>query len=163
MWTARSEKLADARGLRFAVALDSHSATVADVLRAWQGDAGFRSLFNALLADAPHTAFRWETPAVTAATVSQPFEFVLLDTPDLDRSPDPEAFAGHFLRADASVTVFLNSGGDAIMVVPCPVADPTAYGHLAAFAGTRRRFSVTLFGSRSARRWRGGLGSSRFG
>jgi hypothetical protein len=129
MWTARSEQLVDLRGLRFAIDLDSRPATLAEVLRGWQNDGGFRSLFNALLADAPYTAFRWETPAAMA----RPFEFVLLDSSDLERRPDSTAFAEHFQGADAEVTVFPNVGGDAIMVVPCPLAEPEAYGHLAAF------------------------------
>jgi hypothetical protein len=133
MWTTRSEELTDARGSRFAVEMDARPATFADVLRGWQGDAGFRSLFNSLLAAAPYTAFRWETPAVSAATVTRPFEFVLLDSPGLACPPDPEAFAGHFTGAKAGVAVFLNLGGDAILVVPCPLAEPSAYGHLAAF------------------------------
>lgn len=133
MWTARREALSNNRGLRFAVDLDALPATVADVLRGWEGDAEFRSLFNALLAEAPYTAFRWETPPVTAALVSQPFEFVLLDSPGLVRRPDPEAFAEHFHRGVDGVAVFPNLGGDAIMVVPCPIAEVSAYGHLAAF------------------------------
>jgi hypothetical protein len=60
--------------------------------------------------------------------------FVLLDSPGLARRPDPEAFAEHFGGApEAGVVVFPNRGGDAIMVVPCPKARPSAYGHLAAF------------------------------
>lgn len=133
MWSAKSEELADARGLRFAITFDARPATVADVLWGWHVDAGFRELFNQLLADAPYAAFRWETPAVTTETVLQPFEFVLLDSPDLARHPDPAAFAKHFAGADADVAVFSNLGGDAILVVPCPVADPLAYGHLATF------------------------------
>lgn len=133
MWSARSEELADACGQRFAVAFDARPATFAEVIRAWQGDAGFRSQFNALLADAPYTAFRWETPPVTASTVSRPFEFVLLDSPGLARRPEPEAFAEHFAGAKAGVAAFPNLGGDAIMVVPCPVVAASAYGHLAAF------------------------------
>jgi hypothetical protein len=133
MWSARSEELTDTRGLWFAVALDTHPATFAEVIRGWQGDAGFRSQFNALLADAPYSAFRWETPPVTADTVSRPFEFVLLDSPGLARRPDPKAFAEHFAGAEAGVVAFPNLGGDAVMVVPSPVAAPTAYGHLAAF------------------------------
>ena len=58
MWSTRSEELSDSRGLRFAVNLNSRPAAVAEVLRAWQRDASFRSLFNALLAEAPYTAFR---------------------------------------------------------------------------------------------------------
>src|SRR5262245_16622330 len=114
MWTTRREQLPNRRGLRFAVDLDSRPAAVADVLRGWQTDAGFRSLFNALLADVPFAEFRWETPAVTADTVSRPFECVVLDTPGLARTPDPEAFAEHFAGADAGVAVFPNLGGDAI-------------------------------------------------
>jgi hypothetical protein len=122
------------RGLRFTINLGPKPATCADVLRAWQDDAAFRALFDALLADAPFTAFRWETPALTAATVTRPFEFVLLDSPDLAGRPDPKAFAGHFGAAPASgVVVFPNLGGDALLVVPCPLAAPSAYGHLAAF------------------------------
>jgi hypothetical protein len=133
MWDFCSEELPDARGLRFIVKLDSRPATFGEVIRAWQGDADFRSQFNALLADAPYSAFRWETPAVTSDTVSQPFEFVLLDCPGLNRRPDPEAFDEHFAVEQASVATFPNLGGDAIMVVPAPLAEPSAYGHLAAF------------------------------
>lgn len=133
MWTSRSEELADRRGLRLAIELGSRPASVADVLRAWQTDVDFRSLFNALLADVPFAAFRWETPAVTSSTVSQPFEFVILDSPGLARPADPTAFAEQFDEDAADVAVFSNLGGDAIIVVPYPVAEPSAYGHLAAF------------------------------
>lgn len=133
MWTARSEPLADARGVRFALGLDSHPGTFADVILGWQGDASFRSQFNELLAKTPFTAFRWETPPVTAATAKRPFEWVLLDSPGLGDRPEPEAFADHFSRGQDTVVSFVNLGGDAILVVPCPVAEPSAYGHLAAF------------------------------
>jgi hypothetical protein len=133
MWTAQTEELANGDGLRFTLALDSRSAAFDEVYRRWRDDADFRSLFNALLADAPYTAFRWETPAVTSATVMRPFECVLLDSPGLARHPDPQAFAEHFAGAAGEVVSFTNLGGDAVLVVPCPVAEVSAYGHLAAF------------------------------
>jgi hypothetical protein len=134
MWNFRTEQLADGRSLRLHVASGPKPATFADVLRGWQGDAVFRWLFNALLADAPFSAFRWETPPVTASTLTRHFEAVLLDSPDLARRPDPEAFAEHFDdAADAGVVTFPNLGGDAILIVPCPQTAPSAYGHLAAF------------------------------
>ncbi len=133
MWTARTEELVDARGVRFALALDSRPATFADVVRGWQVDANFRAVFSALLADAPFVAFRWETPAVTAATVARPFECVLLDSPGLARRPEPEAFAEHFSGAEGDVVSFANLGGDAILVAPCPLAEASTCGHLAAF------------------------------
>jgi hypothetical protein len=133
MWTARSKQLPGGRRIQVAIDCSTGPASVADVLRAWQSDASFRTLFNSLLAEVPYTAFRWETPPVTSASVSQPFEFVLLDSADLVRRPDPEAFVEHFGKGVEGVAVFPNLGGDAIMVVPCPVGDVLAYGHLAAF------------------------------
>jgi hypothetical protein len=133
MWAVRNEGLTDARGQRFAVDRGASPAAVADVLRGWQDDAGFRSWFNALLADGPFAAFRWETPAVTADTLSRPFEFVVLDSPSLARRPDRKAFAEHFAGANEGVVTFPNLGGDAVLVVPTPLADESAYGHLAAF------------------------------
>ena len=133
MWTARSEELPKGRGLRFSVDRAARPATCADVLSGWQGDASFRSMFNGLLAECLYSAFRWETPALTAATLSRPFEYVLLDSPALARRPDPNAFANHFTDTETGVVAFPNIGGDALMVVPCPVAEPAAYGHLAAF------------------------------
>lgn len=133
MWTVQSDELAEIRGQRFTIALASRPATFGDVILAWQHDADFRSLFNSQLADAPFTAFRWETPAVTAETLSQSFEFVLLDSPGLARRPDPNAFAEHFTKDAAAVAVFANLGGDAILIVPSPLAEASAYGHLATF------------------------------
>ena len=126
--------MSDAHGLRFALDLDSRPATLAEVLRGWLDDEKFRSLFNSLLADAPFSAFHWETPAATTTTVVLPFEFVLLDSPGLAQRPDAGAFAEHFRLDKAQVVSFPNLSGDAILVVPCPVADPAAYGHIAAFA-----------------------------
>jgi hypothetical protein len=83
MWSFQSEGLPGKRGIRFAVDFDAHPASFADILRAWQHDAQ--------LADAPYSAFRWETPPVTDATLTRPFEFVLLDSPGLARHPDPRA------------------------------------------------------------------------
>jgi hypothetical protein len=134
MWTNESEELPGGRGLRLTIALNSRPARFAEVVQAWQNDGGFRSLFNSLLAGAPYSAFRWETPPVTEGTLAQPFECVILDSPGLARQPDREAFAVHFENSDRSIAVFPNLGRDAVMVVPRPVADASAYGHLAAFA-----------------------------
>jgi hypothetical protein len=131
--------------MRLTIGLESRPATIADILQGWQSDPSFRSLFNALLADAPFAAFRWETPAVTATTVTKPFECVLLDNPSLERRPEPNAFAEHFSRPEINVVSFTNLGGDAILVVPCPIVDPSAYGHLASFvrlAPERQRQSL---------------------
>jgi hypothetical protein len=133
MWSVQSEKLSADRGLRFTLQHEARAATFAEVIEAWQNEAEFRAWFNAILAGAPYTAFRWETPAVTSRALSQPFEFVLLDDPGLERRSDPDAFAEHLSQAKEGVAVFSNLGGDAIMIIPCQLGKPTAYGHLAAF------------------------------
>jgi hypothetical protein len=134
MWAPRSEHLAGGRVIRVTIDLDASPVSYAEVLRRWQGDADFRSLFIGLLADAPFPAFRWETPPITRATANRPFEFVLLDSPGLAGNPDADAFAEHFRgAAPGGVIEFPNLGKDAIMVVPCPGGPHSAYGHIAAF------------------------------
>jgi hypothetical protein len=132
MWTTQIETLEQCNGYRCSLLRDSVAMSAADVIAAWRGDASFRSFFNTLLAKAPYSAFRWETPVLTAATVSKPFEFVLLDSPGLARRVDREAFA-EFFAAEKLVVSFANLGKDAVLVVPCPGEDNDSYGHLAAF------------------------------
>jgi len=133
-WSARSRRLDGGRGIEVELELEARPASYAQVLQAWRDDPEFRGFFSQLLAEAPFRAFRWETPAVTGATADRPFEFVLIDSPWLDGRPDPADFAGHFAGAgDRTVLAFSNLGGDAVMVVPCPLGPRSAYGHLAAF------------------------------
>jgi hypothetical protein len=91
-------------------------------------------MFIGVLVDSPFAAFRWETPPITLATASRPFEFVLLDSPGLASHPDRSAFADHFDKAgEAGVVEFPNLSKDAILVVPCPNGPITAYGHIGSF------------------------------
>jgi hypothetical protein len=133
MWSARSEQLA--RGVKSVIDLDSSPVSFAELLRRWQSDADCRSFFTRLLADAPFAAFRWETPPVNAVSANRPFEFVLLNSPELSHEPDPSAFSTHLSAGAAGegVVAFPNLGRDAILIVPCPLGPVSAYGHIAAF------------------------------
>lgn len=134
MWTTQISDAGCAGGLRVTLDRGGDPAGYADVIEAWRSDAQFRSWFNNLLAGVSFGAFRWETPCVSIKTVTQPFEFVLLDSPDLPRQPDPSAFDDRFRNnVDAEVLTFSNLGGDAIMVVPYPIGPDSAYGHIGAF------------------------------
>jgi hypothetical protein len=87
-----------------------------------------------LLADAPYSAFRWETPPITCSSADRPFEFALLNSPELETKPDPDAFAKHFAsRAGDDVVSFPNLSHDALLVVPRPLGQASAYKHIAAF------------------------------
>jgi hypothetical protein len=136
MWSAQTEKIAAGQGLRVRILLDGSIVSFTEVVDRWQSDGLFRGFFNGLLVDAPFEAFRWETPPIAAPTAIRPFEFVLLDSPELLRPADTGPFADHFRSGTAAkdVAVFANLGGDATLVVPCPRADLTVYAHLAAFA-----------------------------
>jgi hypothetical protein len=132
MWSTRIEELAHGRVVN--VDFENRPAKFSEVLRRWQDDPVFRAFFIALLADAPFSAFRLETPPINAASVGRPFEFVLLDSPGLASQPDRDAFAEHFGgQQSGDVVSFPNLNNDAILVVPCPLGPLSAYGHLAAF------------------------------
>jgi hypothetical protein len=138
MWELKTEQLEDGRGMKLRLFDQSSAVTYGEVLQLWQDDADFRMLFNEQLANAPYVAFRWETPAVTSETANQAFEFVILNSPNLDRSPNPQPCAEHFVDAPdkgptPGVIEFANLGKDAIMIVPCPVASPSAYAHIGSF------------------------------
>ncbi|HYV39909.1 MAG TPA: hypothetical protein VE988_29750 [Gemmataceae bacterium] len=134
MWTSRSEQLANGRVIKVAIDLDSAAVSYGEVFHRWQNDAGFRSFFMGILATSPFSSFRWETPPIASATANRPFEFVLLDSPGLASNPDAHAFAEHFSRVpEKGVVEFPNLGKDAIMVVPCPLGNLAAYGHIGAF------------------------------
>jgi hypothetical protein len=90
MWTTRFTDFSG--GVRVEVGHGSDPARHVDVIDAWCRDPEFCSWFSSVLASSPFDAFRWETPAVTAATATQPFEFVLLDAPGLAPHPNPAPF-----------------------------------------------------------------------
>jgi hypothetical protein len=138
MWGSKSENVADRGILKLTITRDSLPVSYREILRHWRSDAKFRSFFNALLSNCHFTAFRWETPAITIHTAQRQFEFVLLDSPELIRKPDPDTFADHFNSAspEESVIEFSNLGGDAILVVPCPKSETSSYGHIASFVRT---------------------------
>lgn len=132
MWITSQTGLAS-KGVVYALwHANDTPVTYRDVIGLWARDEEFRQYFTRLLADSPITAYRWETPPVTDATLDRPFEFVLLPCPGLERRPERTAFAEHFEQGKP-VVAFDNLGGDATLVVPAPQVDDEAYGHLAAF------------------------------
>lgn len=104
------------------------------VLKLWKNDAEFRSFFLSILTEVPFDAYRWETPPITSTTANRDFEFVLVNDPGLDRTPDFQPFASYFeTQTTDGIVTFPNLGNDAFLVVPSPRKEAIAYGHLAAF------------------------------
>lgn len=136
MWTISSEQIHGGHGLRLVFQSGAAAVSYAEVLRLWQSDDEFRSLFLNVLADVPFNEFRWETPPITVKTSQRPFEFVLLEDPSsFIRDPDPDSFADQFASAAPGqmAVEFPNLGKDGILIAPCPLGPHPAYVHLAVF------------------------------
>ena len=138
MFESTVDSLNDARLHKHILTQNGEPLNYADVLHLWQEDNLFRSFFISLLSECPFAAYRWETPAITHATLHQHFEFILLNSPWLVTTPDPAPFVNYFTTDNThdGIVVFANLGKDATLVVPSPRGPGTTYGHLAAFMRT---------------------------
>lgn len=107
-----------------------------DVILYWYENHEFRNFYISVLKESPFEAFFWENPPVTKSTIRQPYEFVLVNSPQLARaSADLLPFQEKFesLPPGKEVIAFENLGRDAELIVPCPVAAHGIYAHLASF------------------------------
>ena len=153
MFASRFQQLSSGQVIKFTIENESSTLSYAEVTHQWQNNKDFRAFFIDLLLDSPFYAFRWETPPVTIATADQPFEFVLIDSPEIVLDPDPSAFAEHFQKTGpGGVIEFPNLGGDAILIAPCPDDSQSDYAHIAAYLrnsqGLQQHLLWKLVGSR---------------
>jgi len=131
---AEITELHDGRVLQYRLLRDREPLSWSTVVDLWQNDRSFCSSFISLLADAPFSAYFWETPPVTNSTMTNTFEFVLVDSHALvGVQSDERAFIDHFNAGD-SVIEFSNLSGDATLVVPCPGEPLSAYSQISTFA-----------------------------
>ncbi len=136
MWTSQVENLKSKCIQKISIFSHNQRVTYSEVIELWQKNKAFRSFFSSLLAYAPFSAYFWETPPITLSTVNKAFEFVLVDSPQLARvHPDSSSFRQYFQSATLGeeVITFPNLGRDALLVVPCPTAEMSAYPHIASF------------------------------
>jgi hypothetical protein len=134
MWNHQTSHIENPNGVIISIFSQGIVLSYASVLDLWVASEAFRNYFLQILVDIPYRAFRWETPPVTLNSLDQPFEFAVLDGPDLDRAPDRLAFADLFATMQPGTAgEFPNLGGDALMVVPSPVNESSCYSHLGSF------------------------------
>ena len=133
MWNARTDPVDSGVRLRFydgdePLSFDAllHLLDSSDDFALWYGNT---------LSHNGSEAFFWEHPALTNDRLDDVSECVLIDSRSLaGLRADPTPFARHFREAQGQdVISFRNLGGDAQLVVPCPVGPSGAYPHLAAF------------------------------
>jgi hypothetical protein len=134
MWNHQTRNIESPSGVIVSIYSQGTVLSYAEVLDLWVANESFRNYFLQIFTGLPYSAFRWETPPVTRSSLGQLFEFAILDGPDLDRTPDREAFADLFATMEpGSVGEFPNLGGDALMIVPSPVDESSSYSHLGSF------------------------------
>ncbi|MEO0457633.1 MAG: hypothetical protein AAF152_13785 [Cyanobacteria bacterium P01_A01_bin.114] len=141
MWASKIKALDKTidtgKGNQISIWQDNQQITYQAVIELWQTESEFCEFFSTLLAEAPFDAYFWETPPVTLSSITQPFECVLIDSPQLaKRQPDLHAFAAHFQESqkyNQAIVTFESLGKDALLVAPCPQSDSATYPHLAAF------------------------------
>ena len=134
MWTSHLHQ-ADRQTIKATLSNDSRVLSFREVIELWQSSGAFREFFAGLLRQCPFDAFFWETPPITKQTLDRLFEFVLVESKSLSKlEPDPSPFKPHFAsRQTETVLTFPDLGGDAILVVPAPIAEESCYTHLAKF------------------------------
>ena len=133
-WWAQHSAGETAGVQRYRIIAGGQVISLREVLSLWRGSASFRTFFSGVLAETPYPAHRWETPPATAATLGRPFEFVVLDSPSLERPASSSAFRIQFRSAGQDeVVAFPNLGADGIMIAPVPHDARSSYCHLATF------------------------------
>ena len=134
MWTVQLQPL-DRQTVKATLSDSTGLLSFRHVLELWRDSEPFRSFFTATLGQSPFEAFFWETPPVTRRTVDQVFECVVIESGALARlNPDAAPFSSQFAsRPSEPVLTFPNLGGDAMLVVPAPLANAAGYTHLARF------------------------------
>jgi hypothetical protein len=146
MWAHQTNKLDNHDGVVISIYSQGSALSYKEVLGLWVDLAVFRDYFLSVFADIPYSAYRWETPPVTVDSLNRPFEFVVLDSPGLDRIADRVTFGEFFKTVDpGGIAVFPNLGGDAILIVPTPVDDTSPYSHLGAFLNSAPRSQLHAF------------------
>ena len=136
MWRAERDVLVGNQGFKVRLLVAERRLSFAEVLANWRDDKSFRDFFLAELGGISLPAFFWEMPAINKDNLRRSYEFVTVNSSYLANvTPDPRPFANQFNEAGegASVVSFHNLGGDAVLIVPKPVAARVGYGHIAMF------------------------------
>ena len=135
MWSADTAQL-DPRTRKSIIHWNGVPLSARQAYELCLSSAPFRQAFIDDLCAVPFAAYFWETPPLTTETSERGFEYVVTDAPKLATVlPEVQAFSEHFGKdtpGDGIVT-FENLWRDAMLVVPCPMAEHARYTHLGAF------------------------------
>jgi hypothetical protein len=115
-----------------------------DAIELWAAESKAGSLFRLFtslaIASSNFQAFRWETPAITSDSIQRDFEFVLVNSPNLDRPENGAPFHQPFqtgLSTTPTTVTFSNLANSAILIAPLPANTPDVnHCHLGSYLRT---------------------------
>lgn len=119
----------------FRLKQDNRDLEYRDVLNLWENDPEFLDFYISIFKKCGFNSYIWETPPISTDTISQAFEFVLLNTPISSNRADPDTYKQYYDKNNSNdgVVSFPNLGHDAILVVPSPFRNDANYSGLAEF------------------------------
>jgi hypothetical protein len=132
MFISKTTEIAENQQIKYELYQDEEQLRYDDFLSQLLENDAFRSFWIRLLREVPFNAYHWETPPVSIANKSQPFEFVVSSTPGIDLPPNYSPFEQYFRSGD-KVAVFDNLGGDAKLVAPVPPEEEQNYSHIGTY------------------------------
>ena len=131
-WKIETTILKEDKIIHYKILEDDRYLLFKEVFSYWKANENFRTFYSKILQTNPFEAYFWEHPALSTERLYQTYEFVLIKSNGLANvSPKPNSFQSYFTKEQ--IVSFLNLRGDALLIVPCPVAAETAYTHLANF------------------------------
>lgn len=144
-YRVEEEQLSLKIGTKYSLFIKDRRLSFEEVINLWQTSADFRFFYTEILFTCEYDAFYWEHPPNKLTTISQDYEFVLIESRPLSRvKPDPQPFRA-FINGSDKVASFFNLGKDARLVCPKNESELTNYSSLSKFVRTGDSGQVDLF------------------
>ncbi len=119
--------------VRFHLFEEDEALTFQRVISLWKSSDTFRHFYSKILQDCEFEAFFWEHPPLNKHKFENPYEFVLINSTSLTKAETDLKSFSKFFDSEEQVVSFANLGGDAKLIVPCPISKSEIYSHLANF------------------------------
>ena len=133
------------KNLKFRIDQNSSEMTNIQVFELLMNSDEFSEFYNTQLSKSNFSAFYWENKPLNVHTMDGSYECNLVNSKALaHQAPDPHTFRNHF-RKDQSVVSFMNLGGDALLIAPCPVKRHPGYSHIGTFVRTADKGQIREF------------------
>ena len=98
-----------------------------------KSDINFRSVFIEVLQNSSFKSYRFETPPVNISSEDIPFEFALVNSPELSNSQDELPFYEHMNGSKEKIISFLNLSKSSQLIIPNKVSTHDIHSHIGNF------------------------------